>query len=36
MVFFDDTLTWEQAKAACEAKGGHLVTITSPEEQKTD
>lgn len=31
---FYDTLTWEQAKAACEAKGGHLVTITSPEEQK--
>ena len=26
MVFFYDTLTWEQAKAACEAKGGHLVT----------
>ena len=24
-----DTLTWEEAKAACEAKGGHLATITS-------
>ena len=31
---FHDTLTWEEAKAACEAKGGHLATITSPEEQK--
>ena len=31
---FRETLTWEEAKAACEAKGGHLVTITSPEEQK--
>lgn len=31
---FRETLTWEEAKAACEAKGGHLATITSPEEQK--
>lgn len=31
---FYDTLTWEEAKAACEAKGGHLATITSEEEQK--
>lgn len=31
---FHDTLTWEEAKAACEAKGGHLATITSQEEQK--
>lgn len=31
---FRDTLTWEEAKAACEAKGGHLATITSQEEQK--
>ena len=30
---FHDTLTWEEAKAACEAKGGHLATIASPEEQ---
>lgn len=27
-------LTWEDAKAACEAKNGHLVTITSKSEQK--
>lgn len=26
--------TWEQAKAYCEEKGGHLATITSEEEQK--
>lgn len=32
---FRETLTWEEAKAACEAKGGHLATITSQEEQKT-
>lgn len=31
---FHDTLTWEEAKAACEAKSGHLATITSQEEQK--
>lgn len=31
---FYDALTWEEAKAACEAKGGHLATITSEEEQK--
>ena len=31
---FRETLTWEEAKAACEAKGGHLATITSQEEQK--
>lgn len=31
---FYDTLTWQEAKAACEAMGGHLVTITSEEEQK--
>lgn len=29
----DDKLTWEEAEAACEAMGGHLVTITSAEEQ---
>ena len=28
-----DTLSWEEAKAACEAKGGHLATITSEKEQ---
>ena len=31
---FYDKLTWEEAKAACEAKGGHLATITSEEEQQ--
>lgn len=31
---FRETLTWEEAKAACKAKGGHLATITSQEEQK--
>lgn len=31
---FYDTLTWKEAKAACEAKGGHLATITSEEEQQ--
>ena len=31
---FYDTLTWEEAKSACEAKGGHLATITSEEEQQ--
>lgn len=31
---FYDTLTWEEAKAACEAMGGHLATITSEEEQQ--
>ena len=30
---FYDTLTWEEARAACEAKGGHLATITSEKEQ---
>ncbi len=30
---FDEGMTWPEAKAACEAKGGHLVTITSQEEQ---
>lgn len=31
---FYDALTWEEAKAACEAKGGHLATVTSEEEQQ--
>ena len=31
---FYDTLTWEEAKAACEAMGGHLATVTSEEEQQ--
>ncbi len=29
---FTDTKTWHDAKAGCEAQGGHLVTITSSEE----
>ena len=29
---FSGGLTWTQARAACEAKGGHLATITSQEE----
>ena len=31
---FDEGMTWTQAKARCEELGGHLVTITSEEEQK--
>lgn len=31
---FGETLSWEQAKAACEAMGGHLATITSASEQR--
>ncbi len=30
---YDYNLSWTQAKAFCEAKGGHLVTITSQDEQ---
>lgn len=30
---FNNGMTWEQAKAACERQGGHLVTITSSQEQ---
>lgn len=30
---FDESLTWQEAKAYCEDIGGHLVTITSEEEQ---
>ncbi len=29
----DEGMTWQDAKAACEARGGHLVTITSQDEQ---
>ncbi len=29
----DKSMTWEDAKAECEKLGGHLVTITSSEEQ---
>ena len=30
---YDVSMTWHQAKAYCESLGGHLVTITSAEEQ---
>ncbi|MDR0984725.1 MAG: C-type lectin domain-containing protein [Ruminococcus sp.] len=30
---YNETLNWEQAKLKCEEYGGHLVTITSQEEQ---
>jgi len=30
---FDKSLTWQEAKEYCESLGGHLVTITSKEEQ---
>lgn len=32
--YFNDELSWEEAKAACENMGGHLATITSEEEQR--
>ena len=32
---YDDLLTWDEAKAKCEAMGGHLATITSQGEQDT-
>lgn len=31
---YDEILTWRDAKTKCEDKGGHLVTITSAEEQR--
>lgn len=30
---FDNSVSWEYAKAYCESKGGHLITITSADEQ---
>ncbi len=30
---FDESMTWSEAKEYCESLGGHLVTITSLEEQ---
>lgn len=32
---YNDILTWDEAKAKCEELGGHLVTITSADEQET-
>lgn len=31
---FDESMEWEKAKEYCEGLGGHLVTITSEEEQE--
>jgi uncharacterized repeat protein (TIGR02543 family) len=31
---YDNSITWTEAKAACEALGGHLATITTSEEQQ--
>ena len=31
---YDISVTWEEARAYCESLGGHLVTITSAEEQQ--
>ncbi len=32
--FIDEDTTWEEARQACIARGGHLATITSADEQK--
>lgn len=32
---YNDILTWEEAREKCEELGGHLVTITSTDEQET-
>ena len=32
-VFYDESVSWSQAKAKCEELGGHLVTVNSAEEQ---
>ena len=31
---YDSSMTWQEAKAECESLGGHLVTVTSQEEQE--
>lgn len=31
---YNQTLSWEEARKECESRGGHLVTITSSDEQK--
>lgn len=31
---FDESLSWEQAEEKCESMGGHLLTITSEDEQR--
>lgn len=31
---FTDSMSWDEAEKFCEDKGGHIVTITSEEEQK--
>ena len=33
-MLYDESLTWEEAAAACEALGGYLATITSEEENE--
>ena len=32
-LYNENSMTWEEAKAFCEEQGGHLVTITSADEQ---
>lgn len=32
--FFDEKITWKEAKQKCEELGGHLATITSKDEQE--